>query len=178
MLDLILAALVGLGVWRGLRTGVLSQLAGTVGLVLAFWLALALMEPVGALVVMSLGLSERIAPILGFVTMFTTVLAGSVLVTRLVQRALEGLRLSFVNKLAGGAFGGLRAALGLSVLLLVTGAAVMPGGGSLLVGTEMRENSALYEPMRALAPAAWALYQQIAPGVQAQLQEKFAPDDS
>ena len=176
MLDLILAALVGLGVWHGLRTGVLSQLAGTVGLVLAFWLALALMEPAGALVVMSLGLSERLGPILGFVTMFTVVLAGSVFVTRVVQRALEGLRLSFVNKLAGGAFGGLRAALGLSVLLLVSG--VMPGGAPLLVGTEAREGSALYEPVRALAPAAWALYQQVAPGVQAQLQDKFVPDDS
>lgn len=177
-LDLFILAVVGLGVWRGLVTGVLQQLAGTLGIVLAFWLGVEWMEPVGAVIVTSLSLSERLVPVLGFAGTFVVVLAGVFAGTRLVQRVVEGLRLSFVNKLAGAAFGGVRAAFGLSVLLLLTSVAALPGGDPLIIGTETRESSVLYTPVHVLAPAAWDLYQQVAPGLEAQLHDKFRPADT
>lgn len=177
-LDLIILAVVGIGVWRGLVTGALMQLAATVGIVLAFWLAMAWMEPVGVVIVSSLSLSEKLVPVLGFVGTFVAVLAAVLVGTRLVQKVVEGLRLSFVNKLAGAAFGGLRAAFGLSVVLLLTSAMALPGGEPLLLGDDAREGSVLYEPVFAMAPAAWDLYQRLAPGLQAGLHDKFRPDDT
>ncbi len=177
-LDLIIVAVVVLGALRGFFTGALSPLAGTVGVLLAFWLGLLLMEPVGKLVVFSLSLSERLEPILGFVVTFTVVVVGVFVVTKLAERTLEGLRLSFVNKLAGVVFGGFRAALALSVILLVTSAVAMPGGDPLLISTRARDQSTLYAPVAALAPAAWTLIRELAPAIQDGLQDKFRPDDS
>lgn len=177
-LDLIITAVVVLGAMRGFFTGVLSQLAGTVGVVLAFWLGLLLMEPVGAVVVYSLNLSERLEPYLGFVVTFTLVVVGIYVATRLVQRTLEGLKLSVLNKAAGALFGGLRWALALSVALLVTSALAMPGGEHVLISDRAREQSTLYAPVAALAPAAWGLFQRVAPSVQAELQEKFRTRDT
>lgn len=176
-LDLIILGVVGIGVWRGLVTGVLMQLAATAGIVLAFWFAAAWMEPVGAAVVSSLSLSETLAPVLGFVVTFAAVLAAVFFGTRAVQTVVEGLKLSFVNKLAGAAFGGLRAAFGLSVALLLTSAVALPGAGPGLLGDATREGSVLYAPVHAIAPAAWDLYQRVAPGIQAGLHEKFRPPD-
>lgn len=177
-LDLIILGVVGIGVWRGLRTGALHQLAATVGIVLAFWVAAAWMEPAGRLIVASLGLSGRLVPVLGFVGAFVAVLTAVLVGTRFVQKVVEGLKLSFVNKLAGAAFGGVRAAFGLSVVLLLTSAVALPGGEPVLLGADTREGSVLYAPVHALAPAAWDLYQRVAPGLQAKLHDKFRPDDT
>ena len=177
-LDLIITAVVVFGAIRGFFTGVLSQLAGTVGVVIAFWLGLLFMEPVGSVVVYSLSLSERLEPYLGFVVTFTLVVVGVYVVTRLVQRTLEGLKLSVLNKAAGALFGGLRWALALSVVLLATSALALPGGDPILISDRARQTSTLYAPVAALAPAAWELFQSVAPAVQAELQEKFRPSDS
>ncbi len=175
-LDFIILGVVGVGVWRGLVTGALMQLAATVGIVLAFWVAAAWMEPVGVAVVSSLSLSETLVPVLGFAATFVAVLAAVLFGTRFVQTVVEGLKLSFVNKLAGAAFGGLRAAFGLSVVLLLASAVALPGGPALL-SDHTREGSVLYAPVHAIAPAAWDLYQRVAPGIQAGLHEKFRPPD-
>ncbi len=175
-LDLGIAGLVGLGVWRGVRAGALSQLVGTLGLLLALWLAAGAMRPVGALVVASLGLSTSLVPVLGFVVTFAAVLSVLTFATYLVRKALAALRLGAADQLAGAGFGGLRAALGLSVLLFVTSAVALPGGEPLLVGQQTREASVLYEPVRALAPAAWDLFRRVAPGWQDQLRDKFDSD--
>ncbi|MEM1041967.1 MAG: CvpA family protein [Bacteroidota bacterium] len=176
-LDLALAGLIALGVWRGVRAGALSQLVGTVGLVVALWLAAGAMGPVGDLVVASLGLSDRLAPVLGFGVTFAAVLSALTFAAFLVRRALALLKLGAVDKLAGAGFGGLRAALVLSVLLLVTSAVALPGGAPLLVGEETREQSVLYAPVQTLAPSAWDLFCALAPGLQDTLLDKFDDDD-
>ena len=78
-LDLGILGIVGFGVWRGLRTGALSQFVGTLGLVVGLIAGVLLMQPVGAVVVGSLGLSERLAPVLGFVVTLGVVLGLAVL---------------------------------------------------------------------------------------------------
>ncbi len=165
--------LVGLGVWRGVRAGALSQLVGTLGLVLALWLAAGAMGPVGDLVVASLGLSERLAPALGFAVTFAAVLSAVTLGIYFVRKTLALLRLGAVDALAGAGLGGLRAALAASVLLLLTSAVALPGGEPVLLGERTRDGSVLYEPVRALAPVAWDLVRAVLPGLQDQLWDKF-----
>ncbi len=172
-LDFFVLIAIGLGVWRGLRAGALSQLVGAVGLVLAFFVGVALMEPAGAAVVASLGVAERTAPAVGFIVVFAGVLAGLAAVSHLARKTLESLRVGFVDKGLGALFGGLRAAVALSVLLLMTGSLALPGSGGLIVGMETRERSVLYEPVRALAPALWEAFRAVAPGWQDGLRERF-----
>ena len=172
-LDLGILGIVGFGVWRGLRTGALSQFVGTLGLVVGLIAGVLLMQPVGAVVVGSLGLSERLAPVLGFVVTLGVVLGGAAVAARLVRNALDLLKLGLLDRVAGAGVGGLRAALGLRVLLLVTGPLALPGGEPLVLGWEARERSVLYEPVRAIAPAAWDAFSYVLPGLQIHLQDTF-----
>ncbi|MFN3596203.1 MAG: CvpA family protein [Rubricoccaceae bacterium] len=172
-LDGFLAAALALGVWRGMRTGALRQAVGTAGLFVAFLAGVTLMAPVGELLVLSLRVSERTAPVLGFLATFLAFLMGLYGAAFALRTALDRLRLSGIDRLGGGAIGGLRAAFGLSVLLLVTGFA--PGGERpLLIGAETRAASLLYAPVEAIAPETWAVVRRVTPGVQRVLTEKFS----
>ena len=172
-LDFFVLGVLAFGAWRGFRTGAAAQLVGTIGLVIAFLVGLTLMEPVGRLVVASLGLSERVGPVVGFVVAFAAVLMLVTLAAHVAAKTLQALRLGLLEKGVGAVVGGIRAALGLSLLFLVTSDVALPGGESLIVGSETRAESVLYEPVAALAPVAWEGVRAIAPGVQADLRQKF-----
>lgn len=172
-LDLVLGIVLAIGVWRGQRTGALAQIAGTVGWVAAFVVATALMEPVGVVVAASLGVSDRLAPVLGFVAIVAGVVGALAVAAHVLRKAAEAVKLGGVDRLAGGAVGGLRAAFGLSVLLLTTSYAPIPGGGPILVSGEDREASVLYDPVEALAPEVWGAVRAVTPGLQAALVDKF-----
>ena len=172
-LDLVLGIVLAVGVWRGLRTGALAQVVGTVGWVAAFVVATALMDPVGVIVAAGLGVSERLAPVLGFVALVAGVVGALTAVAHVLRKAAEAVKLGGLDRLAGGAAGGLRAAFGLSVLLLTTSYAPIPGGGPVIVSAEDREASVLYDPVQALAPEVWGVVRTVTPGLQAALVDKF-----
>ena len=172
-LDVVLGVVLAVGVWRGLRTGALAQVVGTVGWLAAFVVATALMGPVGGVVAAGLGVSERLAPVLGFVAVVAAVVGALTVVAHVLRKAAEAVKLGGVDRLAGGLVGGLRAAFGLSVLLLTTSYAPIPGGGPVIVSAEAREASVLYDPVEAMAPEVWGAVRTVTPGLQAALVDKF-----
>ena len=172
-LDIALGLVLAFGLWRGLRTGALVQIAGTVGWALGFVAATALMGPVGEAVAASLGVSERTAPVLGFVVVLGATLAGLAVAARVLRKTLQAIKLGSLDTAAGGAVGALRAAFGLSVVLLTSSFAPIPGGGPLLVSADERRESLLYDPIEALAPEVWGAVRTVTPGLQAALVDKF-----
>ena len=172
-LDVVLGAVLAFGLWRGVKTGALLQIVGSVGWVAAFVAATALMGPVGELTAQSLGVSPRTAPVLGFIVVFGAVVAGLTVAARVLRKTLEAVKLGALDTAAGGAVGALRAAFGLSVALLATGFAPIPGGGPVLVDAETRAASVLYDPVQALAPEVWHAVRTVTPGLQAALVDKF-----
>ena len=173
MLDLVLAAGLGLGIWRGLTTGALLQIVGTLGWIVAFVLAAALMGPFGDAAAASLGVSGRVAPLLGFVVVFGLVAAGLTVAAHSVRKLLKAVKLGALDTLAGAALGFLRAVFGLSVFLRVTGVSILPGGEPLLISSETREASLLYGPVEAAAPVVWNAARAVFPGVQDRLGDLF-----
>jgi len=125
----ILAVLTG-GVVRGVVVGAVRQVTSLLGLVVAFLMAVQFMHPIGALVVTSLGLSETLGPLAGFVVVFLGVQFVFFGVSRLVEGLLDALSLTVLNRAAGGALGAFKAALLLSVLFLVLGDSDAQHGGS------------------------------------------------
>jgi membrane protein required for colicin V production len=140
----ILLVLAG-GLIRGFMVGAVRQVASIAGLIVAFFLSVQFMHPVGALIVASIGLSEAAGPIAGFVVIFVGVQLLFLALSRLLERVLETLSLSLVNRAAGGALGGFKAALLLSVLFLVLSGMEMPG-------PETRKKSVLYAPVARALP--------------------------
>ena len=170
---MVLGAVLAVGVWRGLKTGALLQLVGTIGWLAAFVVATAIMTPVGEALAAGMKVSERLAPVLGFVAVVVAVVGALTVAAHVVRKGMEAVKLGGLDRLAGGAVGGLRAAFALSVLLLTTGYAPIPGGGPALVSAETREASVLYDPVEALAPEVWGAVRAVTPGLQAALVDKF-----
>lgn len=172
-IDILLLVLIGLGAWRGFRTGLAKQLLSTVGLFLAFILGAAFMDPVGQYVVSHLGISDRTSPIVGFVVLFAAVLGGVTLIGYVFRKALESMKLTSIDNLSGAAIGGIKAAVSASIMLLVTGYSPMPNSGPWLIDEEEREGSVLVGPVETVAPEAWRVLETLTPGIQRTLQEKF-----
>ncbi len=149
-LDLILMAACAAGLWRGYQTGLIRQATSLVGYAIALIFALALMNQTGLLVAESLGLSARVAPVVGFVVVFVILLVLVSFLTNLLEKALDAVSLSFVNRIAGGAVGVLKAALLVSVALIPLTYLGYPDEAS-------RAESLFYEPVSTLAPMAWSL---------------------
>ncbi|HLA63972.1 MAG TPA: CvpA family protein, partial [Rhodothermales bacterium] len=127
-LDLFILVVLAIGMVRGFMTGATRQLVSTVGALVAFVLAASLMGPVGDTVVQSLGASERTAPVVGFVVVFALVLGAAAAIGHMLRKGLEAVKLGGIDKLMGAGISGLKAALTLSVLLMVTAFSPLPGG--------------------------------------------------
>ncbi|MFQ5571869.1 MAG: CvpA family protein [Rhodothermales bacterium] len=161
---LILGALAG-GLFMGYRSGLIKQVLSFVGLIVAFVLSLSLMQGVGAMAAGSLGISEKIAPLVGFVIVFLAVQVGVFALIRLAEGLVGVLRLTSLNRLLGGGVGAFKAALILSVVFLVLGYLGVPS-------EKTRERSAFYEPISTVMPAAWDYMASAFPQVE-QISERF-----
>ena len=140
----ILIVLLG-GLIRGYTVGAVRQLGSLIGLVAALLFSVEFMASVGTMIVESIGLAPSLAPLAGFTVLFLGVYLLFLAVSRLVEQVFKSLSLSFVNRAAGGAVGGLKAALLLSLLFLVLGGMEMPD-------QQTRTNSTFYEPVAQLLP--------------------------
>ncbi len=166
LLDLLI--LVGLtgGLIIGLRSGLIKQALSLVGMLVAFVLSLHLMTPVGEMAAGSLGISEDIAPLVGFVLVFLGVQVVVFGLTKLLEAVVGALKLSVVNRLLGGAVGAFKACLVLSVVFLVLGYVSVPS-------EDTREASAFYTPVSTVLPAAWGYVSDTFPQV-AKVSEQFS----
>ncbi|WP_103021528.1 CvpA family protein [Salinibacter altiplanensis] len=141
---LILAILLG-GLIRGYLVGAVRQAASLLGLVAALLFSVEFMGVVGTLIVESLGLAASVAPLAGFTVLFLGVYLLFFALARLLEQLFDTLSLSFVNRAVGGAVGGAKAALLLSLLFLVLAGLELPE-------EKTRDDSALYRPVAQLLP--------------------------
>lgn len=142
----ILLILLGGGI-RGYMVGAVRQVGSVLGIVAALLFSVEFMDSVGALVVSSIGLSDTLAPLAGFTVLFLGVYLLFIALSRLVEQVFETLSLSIVNQVLGGAVGGVKAALLLSLLFLVLGGMELPK-------QETRADSTFYQPVAELLPRA------------------------
>lgn len=133
------------GLVHGFMVGAVRQLVSLFGLLVAFLFALQFMRPVGALLVNSLGLSPELGPFVGFIVLFIAVQLLFGALSRLLERLVATLSLTFVNRAAGGGVGGGKAILILSLLFFVLAGIDVPS-------EETREQSVLYEPVASALP--------------------------
>lgn len=144
---IILAVLAG-GVLRGFMVGAIRQATSLVGVVLAFALAVQHMRDVGDMAVQSFGIAPALGPFVGFVLIFAGVMLLFFAAGRLVEQVVGALKLTLFNRVAGGALGGLKAALLLSVLFMVLVRIDVPDEST-------RRASLLYKPVADALPQTW-----------------------
>lgn len=144
-LDWLIVVILIAGLWRGYSVGAIRQVASLVGLVAAFFFSVEFMGEVGGMIVESLGLSASLAPLAGFTVLFLGIYLLFLAVSRLLERMLASLSLSLLDRVAGGAVGGFKAALLVSLLFLVLTGMEMPA-------EKTKNESTLYRPVAQLLP--------------------------
>lgn len=145
ILDIIIALVVLIGVWRGFRQGAMQ----TVILLVAWLAALVAATRLANVVAPSfVGVVDDavLQTALGFLTVFLLTIALLKLVVYFFAKALAALKLSFVDKLAGGVLGA-----GLGVLkVLVVLSLIAP----LLIRLPVWQTSPLAQSLMPFAPMA------------------------
>ena len=145
LLDIIILVLIGVGVIQGLMKGFLKQLAVIVGLIAGLLIARALFGAVAEQLITVLGTSITIAQILSFILIWVIVPLLCILVATVLTKAMDVIRLGWLNRLLGGLFGAIK-------VLLLVGLAIHVleylDPKSELIGKTKKEASVLYEPVR------------------------------
>ncbi len=147
-LDGLLLLLLGGGMVQGYASGFFKQVASIAGMVVGLAFGLALMTEAGMAVARSLGVSPRVAPVVGFMLVFGVVQLGMFALARVAEGVLGIFKLGVLNRLTGAALGGLKAALLISILLIPLGMVGVPRAAT-------REASRLYAPIAATMPFVW-----------------------
>ncbi len=142
-LDWLLILILAFAAFQGLRRGFIVEVCSLLAMVVGIWLAARYSERLGEAV--GLGPDQTT---IAFVLTFLVVLIGVHLLARALTKLIDLAQLGIPNKLAGVAFGMLRSAFSLSIML------------NLLIGwsdgnmppQEIREGSSIHDPLRAFAP--------------------------
>lgn len=116
-LDFVLGLIVLLSVIGGLRAGLIREVMGLVALVLGLLCGLWFYGLPAAWVAPYFS-SKQLANGLGFFLIFGGIVALGALVIWLLEKLLKAARLTWLNRLLGGVFGLLRAALVATVIIM------------------------------------------------------------
>lgn len=146
--DIVIAIALVIGVARGFSSGIIRQLADIIGIIFSILLAVQLMGPIGDHLITDLGWSPGVASVVAFLLVFITIQIGMFFLARLIERVIGLLQLTILNRIAGALFGGFKAALLVSVVLMVLITFETPDPSA-------RESSVLYDPVASLVPETW-----------------------
>lgn len=137
--------MIGVGVIQGLMKGFVKQLASIVGLIAGLLVARALFAAVAERLAPVLGTSTTIAQILSFILIWVAVPLGFAFVASLLTKALEVVRLGWLNRWLGSGLGALKYMLliGLAIHVLE----YIDPKDEMMSETKKKE-SVLYYPVR------------------------------
>jgi len=146
-LDIVLAIPMLWFLYRGFRNGLIIELASLAALILGIYVALHFSFYVEGWLVDNFEISEKYLYIISFALTFIIVAVLVFLAGKIIHKLVGIIFLGFLNRLAGGIFGLLKAALVLSVILYFVNG-FDPG----LIKTDVKERSVLYDPVESIVP--------------------------
>lgn len=148
IIDIIILALVLLGVVMGFRSGFIKQLAALIGLVVGLVAAKMLYVTVGDKLAYLVANNALFAHIAAFVMIWLLVPVIFSIVAELLTKLLEFIYLGWLNRLLGAALGGMKWVLFISVAIC---ALEYFDSDNKMIEKKVKESSALYYPIREMA---------------------------
>jgi membrane protein required for colicin V production len=136
--------------YRGFRHGFIIELASLVGFIGGIYAAIHYTGKVEALLISFLDMESKYLPVIAFVLVFIAVVVLVYLLGKILENFINLIALGLVNKIVGGIFGILKAALFISIVILVLNHINIS-----LVSEDKKDKSLLYEPIAELAPMLW-----------------------
>lgn len=147
ILDIILLVPLLWLAYRGFKRGLIIELASLIALILGIFAAIHFSWFAGDLLKDYFNLEEKYLALVSFAITFIAVVLAVYAVGKLIEKVVDMVALGFLNKIFGAMFGVLKAALFLSVILLVL---TSLDKNEKVLTPKAKENSVLYVPIASI----------------------------
>jgi membrane protein required for colicin V production len=148
-LDIIILIPVAIFVFKGLKNGLIIEVASLVALFLGIYAGIYLSNYVAGLLIKHLGLNANYTSSVAFVLIFVAVLILMRLIAKTIEKVIDLTALGFINKLLGAVFAVLKAMFLLSLVFYVINKFDTK---EKLITPAAKEKSLLYKPVSGIAP--------------------------
>ncbi len=145
--DIVLGLLLLYGLFKGVKNGLVVEIASILALVAGLYGAIHFSYIVGNYLASHFNWNERVMSLISFIITFFIIVSLVILAARLLTKIAEIAMLGLLNKIAGGVFGTLKVAIILGALLVFFESVNKNLG---LINDEVKQESALYQPIRNL----------------------------
>ena len=149
-IDIILAILLVLAAISGFRNGLITEVVSLAALVLGIWGAIEFSYVTSDFLVENLNIQSDHLGIISFIITFIVIIILVHIVGNVINKMVETMMMGFINKLAGLVFGVLKAALILSIILLVFD---FIDEDVKILSEKTKSESRMYAPIRDFAPS-------------------------
>jgi membrane protein required for colicin V production len=159
LLDFLILLPIAYFCYRGFRNGIIKEVFSIVGIVLAVFFTFQYMEPMGEVISPIFEEGDSIVPFVSALVIFIGTIIIANLIAYLSRKFLETIRLNFINRLSGVAFGFLKSGIIISAILIIMAGFDLPS-------QESREESVAYSYIIHMAPWAYNSVATIYPGAE------------
>ncbi|WP_306640788.1 CvpA family protein [Sanyastnella coralliicola] len=148
--DIVIGIILLSAAWTGYKKGFIIEVLSLAGLVLAIYGVMHLSDELAFILEDTTELNEQYIPIIAIAAVFIVIVVLVNMVAKSISKLLDMVALGFLNKIAGAIFGLAKAALILSVFLMLA----RPFTDRLsIIPKDIKDESMLYEPLVQLAPS-------------------------
>lgn len=159
VLDIIILVLLAWGAFRGFTQGFILQLVTFIAIFIGIWASIYFSDSMSAFLTQNFDITGKYLPVLSFVLIFVLVIVIAHLIGMLLTRFFELVALGWLNRLGGIAFGVLKMAFIISVLLTIQNRMKEKMH---IISEKQIETSLLYKPLAGIAPAVFPSLKTIA----------------
>ncbi len=149
ILDICLVIPLAWGLVRGLYKGIILSVGSFIGMIAGIYLANAYASDLTALMLKHFVLAENLAHAIAYFIIFVGVTILVFLISKLLDKVIKVVMLSWVNRLLGAVVGVLKYAIVLSVLLNLI---AMAEGYVSILPEKVKSESVLYKPIYKFVP--------------------------
>jgi len=148
-LDIVLTLLLLGGIISGFKNGIIGEVATLAALILGIWGSVKFSWWTADILI-GWGVKSDYMHIISFIVTFVIIVVVIQVMAKFLNKLLDSLALGFVNRLAGMAVGIIKAALIISVVLVVIDSLDEKGQ---IIKEPVREESLFYDPLVSLVPS-------------------------
>jgi membrane protein required for colicin V production len=148
-LDIAICILLLIGLWKGYLNGFFVELTSLIALIAAIYGSIYFSNYAGDWLREQFSWEESYITIASFIVTFVVIIFVITYVGKLITKIVKTVQLSFINKLAGAAFGMAKMAFIASVILMFINTA---SGEYDLVPKETKESSLIYAHLEPIGP--------------------------
>ena len=149
-IDIIIAIPMVWLAYQGFKKGFVVELFSLAALIGGIYAAVYFSDYAAKFIIENFSVNEDYVPIISFIVTFIGVVVVVYFIGKLVEKLVNMVALGVLNKLAGAAFGILKAAVFLSIIIML-----INSFNDKWIPKDKKKESLLYSPVAGIAPLLW-----------------------